>query len=187
MRFRELKLTGAFLIAPEPAVDARGFFARTWCRREFEEHGIGCDWVQSSVSFNRRRGTLRGLHYQATPWAEAKLVRCTGGAIFDVIVDLRAASTTYGEWQAFELSAENRHALFVPEGFAHGFQTLTDDAEVSYQISRDHHPEAARGLRWDDPSLAIAWPECEERILSDADRFRTAVLEPVGAGAPRHE
>ena len=169
MRFVELKLPGAFLIEPERRSDERGFFARTWCRREFAARGIRCDWVQCNVSYNSRRGTLRGLHYQAEPWGEAKLVRCTAGAVHDVIVDLRPDSPTYGRWEAVELTAENRWQLFVPEGLAHGFQTLADDTELFYQMGREHHPEAARGLRWDDPALAIAWPACARRTMSPAD------------------
>src|SRR5262245_56104451 len=170
MRFQELAIDGAFVIEPERREDERGFFARTWCRREFEAHGISCEWLQCSVSFNKRRGTLRGLHYQTPPWQEAKLVRCTMGAVYDVIVDLRPHSRHYGAWAAVELTAQNRRLLYLPEGFAHGFQTLTDNTEVFYQISQEYHAEAARGLRWDDPALAIAWPECRERILSAADR-----------------
>jgi dTDP-4-dehydrorhamnose 3,5-epimerase len=170
MRFQPLPLAGAWLIEPGPKEDERGFFARIWCRREFEVHGILCDWVQCNISFNKRAGTLRGLHYQAAPWEEAKLVRCTTGAIYDVLVDVRSGSPTCGKCYAVELSAQNRHMVYVPQGFAHGFQTLTDDAEVFYQMSQEYHAEAARGLRWNDPTLAIAWPECGERILSAADR-----------------
>jgi dTDP-4-dehydrorhamnose 3,5-epimerase len=170
MRFQELELAGAFRIEPEPKADERGFFARTWCRDEFAIRGICCEWVQCNISFNRRRGTLRGLHYQAEPWAEAKLIRCTMGAVFDVVVDLRPASPTHGRWAAVELTAANRRMLFVPEGFAHGFQTLADETELFYQMSQQYRPEAARGVRWDDPGLAIPWPECRERIISAADR-----------------
>jgi dTDP-4-dehydrorhamnose 3,5-epimerase len=169
VRFVELKLGGAFRIEPERRADERGFFARTWCRREFAARGVCCDWVQCNVSYNRRRGTLRGLHYQAAPWGEAKLVRCTAGGVYDVIVDLRPGSPTRGRWEAVELTAENRWQLFVPEGFAHGFQTLADDTELFYQMGREYCPEAARGLRWDDPALAISWPECRQRTISAAD------------------
>jgi dTDP-4-dehydrorhamnose 3,5-epimerase len=169
MRFQPLPFAGAYLIEPELKVDERGFFARTWCRREFETHGIICDWVQCNTSFNRRRGTLRGLHYQVAPWQEAKLVRCTRGAIFDVIVDLRPWSPHCGAWQPFELTADNGRTLFIPEGFAHGFQTLADDTEVFYQMSREFHAEARRGVRWNDPALRIAWPACGERIMSPTD------------------
>jgi dTDP-4-dehydrorhamnose 3,5-epimerase len=170
MQFQETAIPGALVIDPERRVDERGFFARAWCQREFEAHGIHCAWSQCNISFNKRRGTLRGLHWQATPWAEAKLVRCTMGAIYDVIVDLRPGSSHYGRWTAVELTADNRRMLFVPEGFAHGFQTLVDDTEVFYQMTGEYHPETARGLRWNDPSLGIAWPECPERVISAADR-----------------
>lgn len=158
MRLRQCELAGAFIVEPEPAIDERGFFARLFCRREFEERGLTAEFVQSSISFNRRRGTLRGLHFQVAPREEVKLVRCTAGAIFDVIVDLRPDSRTRRGWTAVELSAHNRLTLYVPRGFAHGFQTLTDDAEVLYQISELHSPEHARGIRWNDPALGIAWP-----------------------------
>jgi dTDP-4-dehydrorhamnose 3,5-epimerase len=170
MRFDELTLADAFLIEPERNEDARGFFARSCCRREFEAHGIACDWVQCNISFNKRRGTLRGLHYQAAPWEEAKLVRCTMGAIYDVIVDLRPDSSSCGKWAALELTEENRRTLFIPEGFAHGFQTLADNTEVFYQMSQEYHAEAVRGVRWNDPALGIGWPACHERIISPNDR-----------------
>src|SRR5207248_8753434 len=134
-RFTPTALAGAFIVQPEPQLDERGFFARTWCRREFAEHGLNPELAQCSVSFTKQKGTIRGLHFQHAPHAEAKLVRCTSGVIFDVIVDLRPASTTYRRWFGAELSAANRHMLYAPEGFAHGFQTLTDDCEVHYQMS----------------------------------------------------
>ena len=170
MIFTETDIKGAWIIEPERREDERGFFARTWCRRAFEERGLDGDLVQCSVSFNRRRGTVRGLHYQARPHGEAKLVRCTRGAIFDVLVDLREGSPTYGKWTAAELTAENRKMLFAPEGFAHGFQTLADEAEVLYQISSYYRPESARGVRWNDPTLAIAWPLADGCIVSERDR-----------------
>jgi dTDP-4-dehydrorhamnose 3,5-epimerase len=169
MRFRELPLGGAFLVEPEPAADERGFFARAWCRREFEAHGIRADWVQCNISLSRRRGTLRGLHYQAAPYGEPKVVRCTRGGMYDVIVDIRPGSPTFGRWAAAELTAENRRMLYAPPGFAHGFQTLADDTEVLYLMGEFYHPEAGRGLRWDDPALAIAWPRCPRRIISKRD------------------
>jgi dTDP-4-dehydrorhamnose 3,5-epimerase len=181
MRFQETTIPGAFVLDPARHEDERGFFARTWCRHEFELHGIGRDWVQCSISFNKRRGTLRGLHWQAAPWEEAKLIRCTAGAIYDVIVDLRRDSPHFGRWLAVQLTATNRQILFVPEGFAHGFQTLMDDSEVSYQMSCEYHPESARGLRWNDPAFAIVWPDCNERIISARDdAFPEFVL---GAGS----
>ncbi len=169
MIFSPTPLAGACVVELEPVADDRGFFARAFCREEFEAHGLNPQLAQSNISFNRRRGTLRGLHYQAAPYAEAKLVRCTQGAIWDVIVDLRADSPSYKRWHAVELSAENRRALYVPEGFAQGFQTLADDSEVLYLMSQFYRPDAARGLRWDDPALGIAWPIADPQ-LSDRDR-----------------
>jgi dTDP-4-dehydrorhamnose 3,5-epimerase len=170
MIFRETKLNGAYIIEPERLEDERGFFARAWCQREFEIKGFNPDVVQCNISFNKKRGTLRGLHYQISPHAEAKVVRCTCGAIFDVIVDLRPDSCTYMAYISVELSAGNRLALYVPEGFAHGFQTLEDDSEVFYQMSEYYHPESARGLRWDDPALGISWPVSPGQLISDRDK-----------------
>jgi dTDP-4-dehydrorhamnose 3,5-epimerase len=158
MKFRELPLPGAWLIEPERINDARGFFARVFCEEEFARHGLETRFVQSSISFNRLKGTLRGLHWQAAPHEEVKLVRCTAGAIFDVIVDLRPGSASYRKWTGVELSADNRRTLYVPKGFAHGFQTCVDDSEVHYQISAFHRPDSARGLRWDDPAIDVRWP-----------------------------
>jgi dTDP-4-dehydrorhamnose 3,5-epimerase len=157
MRFIETKLKGAFILEPEFMEDERGFFARTWCQREFEAHGLDPRLVQCNISFNRRRGTLRGMHYQVEPNAEAKLVRCTMGAIYDVILDLRPESATFKQWLAVELTAENRRMLFIPQGLAHGFQTLMDNTEVFYQMSEFYYPECARGVRYDDPDFAIEW------------------------------
>jgi dTDP-4-dehydrorhamnose 3,5-epimerase len=154
----ETKLKGAFLIEPERLEDERGFFARTWCQREFAARGLNATWVQSSVSFNRTKGTLRGMHYQKAPYEETKLVRCTMGAIFDVLVDLRPGSPTFQQWTAAELTAENRRMLYVPCGVAHGFQTLVDNTEVCYEISEFYHPEAAGGVCWNDPAFGIPWP-----------------------------
>ncbi|MGO8919064.1 MAG: dTDP-4-dehydrorhamnose 3,5-epimerase [Stellaceae bacterium] len=158
MIFTPARLPGLCLVAPERHEDERGWFARSWCAREFAAHGLDARPAQTSLSFNRRQGTLRGLHYQLPPYAEAKLVRCVRGAIWDVALDLRPHSATRGQWQAFELSAENGCALYLPEGFAHGFQTLLAESEVLYQISSFHAPEAAAGVRYDDPAFAIAWP-----------------------------
>lgn len=169
MTFVECALKGAWIVEPERVVDARGFFARTWCARELAAHGLDPRLAQCGLSFNPRRGTLRGLHYQAAPHAEAKLVRCTMGAIFDVIVDLREDSPTRHRHASVVLTAANRTMLYVPPGFAHGFQTLQDDTEVFYQMSVPHAPEAARGVRWDDPAFAIPWPAAE-RIISERDR-----------------
>jgi len=167
--FAETKLEGAFVIEPERLGDERGFFARTWCRREFEAHGLNPRLVQCNVSFNRKKGTLRGMHYQAAPHEEAKLVRCTMGAIYDVIIDLRPDSPTFRQWTAVELTEDNRCMLYVPEGFAHGFQTLENDTEVLYQMSEFYHPESARGVRWDDPAFGIEWP-IEQLTISSRDR-----------------
>ena len=169
MRFVPTGLEGAWLIESEAATDERGVFARTFCEREFAAHGIVFRVVQCSTSYNKRRGTLRGMHYQAGEAAEDKLVRCTAGAIHDVIVDLRPGSATRLKWYASELSAENRRQLFAPKGFAHGFMTLSDGAEVYYQMAQFYEPAAARGVRWNDPALAIRWPAIEP-ILSERDR-----------------
>ena len=158
------------VIEIERKEDDRGFFARTFCQREFEEHGLRSAFVQCSVSFNRHKGTLRGMHFQATPFEEAKLVRCIRGSIHDVIIDLRRESPTFKKHFALALSAENRKTLYVPEGFAHGFQTLEDDTEVFYQISQFYSPEHARGVRWDDPAFGIPWPSVRERIMIERDR-----------------
>lgn len=164
MIFRETRLAGVWVVEPERLDDERGFFARTWCRREFESRGLSPALAQCSLSFTRRRGTVRGMHFQAAPHAEAKLVRCTRGAIHDVALDVRRGSPTFGQWVAAELTADNRHMLYVPEGVAHGFQTLSDDAEVFYQISTPHAPEAERGVRWDDAAVGIAWPVADVTV-----------------------
>jgi dTDP-4-dehydrorhamnose 3,5-epimerase len=158
MKITHLPLSGAHLVELEPVADERGFFARTWCAEEFRTYGLNPTLAQCSISFNKRRGTLRGLHYQEEPHAEAKLVRCTAGAIQDVILDLRPASNSFGKWFAVELTSANRKMLYVPEGLAHGFQTLIDDTEVFYQISVNYHPESGRGVRWNDPLFGIEWP-----------------------------
>lgn len=169
MLFTETCLKGAFLIEPERHEDERGFFARTWCRHEFAAHGLNAELVQCNVSYNRRKGTLRGMHYQRAPYAEAKLVRCTRGAIYDVIIDLRPDSPTRLQWLAVRLTAEDGRMLTIPEGFAHGFQTLEDDTEVFYQMSAFYAPEAAAGIRWNDPYFGISWPLADP-ILSEKDR-----------------
>lgn len=157
MLFIETKLKGAFIIDIAPRQDERGFFARSWCADEFEKHGLNPRLAQCNISFNKKRGTLRGMHYQAEPFPEAKLVRCTMGAMYDVMIDLRQNSPTFKQWLAVELTAQNRRALYIPEGFAHGFQTLEDDTEVFYQMSEFYHPECARGVRWDDPAFGVEW------------------------------
>jgi len=159
----------AYTIELEPTVDERGFFARTWCAQEFKLRGLNPNLAQCSVSFNRQKGTLRGLHYQNEPYPEAKLVRCCSGSIYDVILDLRPTSPSYREWFAVELTAANRKMVYVPQGFAHGFQTLADETEVFYQISESYRPELAGGVRWDDPQFAIKWPVLEP-IISKRDR-----------------
>jgi len=170
MLFRTTKLPGVFLLEPERHEDDRGFFARVWCHDEFRGHGLNADLSQISVSYNRRRGTLRGMHWQAPPHAEAKVVRCTRGAIYDIALDVRCGVPTTRQWVGFELTAANGHALYIPEGCAHGFQTLSDDTEVLYLISAPYDAAAARGARWDDAAFAIQWPAAAERIIADRDR-----------------
>jgi dTDP-4-dehydrorhamnose 3,5-epimerase len=164
--FRETDLPGAFLIDIEPRTDERGLFARTWCREEFAAHGLDTRVAQTSVSLNRKRGTLRGMHFQAPPRSEVKLVRCLRGAIYDVIIDLRPTSPTFLRHLGVELAGETRRALYIPEGFAHGFQTLADDVEISYQMTVPHAPEAARGVRWNDPAFGIEWPIASPILLA---------------------
>jgi dTDP-4-dehydrorhamnose 3,5-epimerase len=167
--FTETELKGSFVIELDRLEDERGFFARSWCQREFEARGLNAKIVQCNISFNKKRGTVRGMHYQEAPYEEARLVRCTSGAIYDVIVDLRPGSPVYLRHVAVILTAENRKMVYVPEGFAHGFQTLADDTEVLYQMSEFYSPSAARGVRWNDPALGIAWPE-PLRVISEKDR-----------------
>ncbi len=169
MIFIETKLKRAFIVKPELLEDERGFFARTWCRNQFKKHGLNRKLAQCSISFNKKGGTLRGIHYQAPPHAEAKLIRCTMGAIYDVIIDLRPDSNTFKEWIALELTAQNRQMLYVPEGCAHGFQTLMDNTEVFYQMSQFFKDKFARGVRWNDPAFAIAWP-IDNPIICERDR-----------------
>jgi dTDP-4-dehydrorhamnose 3,5-epimerase len=169
MKYVETELKGAYIVEPDRLEDERGFFARTWCRKEFEQHGLNSNLAQCSISFNRNKGTLRGMHFQAFPYEEAKLVRCTKGAIYDVIIDLRSDSETFMQWIAVELTAENRKMIYIPEGFAHGFQTLENDTEVFYQMSEFFAPEYARGVRWNDPMFSIEWPD-DIRIISEKDK-----------------
>ncbi len=169
MQFVPASLAGAYVIEPELLSDERGFFARTWCRDEFADKGLNPNLVQCNISFNKRRGTLRGMHYQKAPYAEAKLVRCTQGAIYDVIIDLREGSKTYLGWFGVELTAENRKALYVPEGVAHGFMTLAHDTEVLYQMSEFFRAESASGVRWNDSAFAIQWPEAVG-MISERDK-----------------
>ena len=169
MIFQETPLAGAFVIDVEPHEDERGFFARTYCQEEFEANGLDPTVVQASISFNRQRGTLRGMHYQAPPHEETKVVRCTAGAIYDVIIDLRPHSSTFIQWHGVTLSAENRTMFYIPSGFAHGFLTLEDNTEVLYQMSEFYYPDSARGVRWDDPAFGIDWP-AHPTLMSDRDR-----------------
>jgi len=164
MIFLETPLRGAYVIEIEKREDGRGFFARSWCKEEFAAKGLDTRLVQCNVSFNKKKGTLRGLHYQLPPHAETKLVRCTKGALYDVIVDLRADSPTFLTWFGVELTAENYRMLYIPQRLAHGFQTLKDGTEIFYQMSEFYAPEAARGLRWDDPRLGIVWPMADRTI-----------------------
>jgi dTDP-4-dehydrorhamnose 3,5-epimerase len=169
MRFLETPLRGAFVIEPERFADERGFFVRTFCAREFEEQGLDPRVAQANLSFNDRRGTLRGMHYQRPPFAEVKLVRCTRGAIHDVIIDLRPDSPTFRGHFAVRLDSENRKMLYIPEGFAHGFLTLEDSTEVAYQMSAPYSPEHGAGVRYDDPVFGIVWPE-PVRVIAERDR-----------------
>jgi dTDP-4-dehydrorhamnose 3,5-epimerase len=168
MRLEQLPVAGAFIVSPERHCDARGWFARTFCRDEFAAHGLIGDFVQCSASFNARRGTLRGMHFQRAPHEETKLVRCTRGAVFDVLLDLRPDSATFRHWHAVELSEQDGVAVYVPAGLAHGFQSLTDTTEVFYQITERYLPETSAGVRWNDPAFAIDWP-IRPPILSQRD------------------
>jgi dTDP-4-dehydrorhamnose 3,5-epimerase len=186
MIFEETPLTGAFVVVPEPIADNRGFFARLFCAETFAAQGLNPHLDQISVSHNVRAGTVRGMHLQRPPAAEAKIVRVTAGAIFDVIVDVRAGSATYGRWYGIELSAENRKLLYIPEGFAHGFQTLIAGTEVTYHISRPYAPELATGLPYNDPDLGIAWPIAGPIVISERDaawaQFRDFAPVETGDG-----
>lgn len=169
MIFRETELNGAYEIEPDPHRDDRGFFARVWCRRELEANGLDTRISQCSISFNKKKGTLRGMHWQCAPHEEVKLVRCTSGSIYDVIIDLRPVSRTFMRHIGLVLSADNRKILYIPEGFAHGFLTLEDNTEVFYQISEFYAPESARGVRWNDPAFGIRWP-MDIAVISERDR-----------------
>lgn len=169
MIFAETALAGVWLVTPELVEDMRGFFARAWCEQEFAAAGLHGRWVQFSFSFNKTRGTLRGLHYQRAPHQEIKLVRCTMGSLHDVVVDLRPQSPTFRQHVAVQLSAENRKMLYIPEGCAHGFQTLQDDTEMLYHMSEPYAPNHGAGVRWNDPAFGIAWPDGNP-ILAERDR-----------------
>jgi dTDP-4-dehydrorhamnose 3,5-epimerase len=184
MTFAETGLLGAWVVDVERHVDERGFFARSWCSREFEERGMNASVVQCNVSGSAKRGTLRGMHYQVPPFAEIKLVRCTRGAIYDVIIDLRETSSTYLQHFGVELTADNHRALYIPEGLAHGYLTLQDHSEVFYQMSAFYEPTAARGVRWNDPAFAIEWP-LPVTVISSRDRDYPDFRSPVAKGALR--
>lgn len=169
MIFKGTKLKGAFIIELEKQKDERGFFARTWDKEKLQKHRLNSQLVQCNISFNKKKGTLRGMHYQIKPYEEAKLVRCTKGSIYDVIIDLRPRSKTFREWLAVKLSQKNYKSLYIPEGFAHGFQTLEDNTEVFYQMSEVYAPSYARGIRWDDPAFKISWP-LKHMIISKKDQ-----------------
>ena len=169
MLFTESKLKGAFVLEPERREDNRGFFARTFCQREFEAHGLNPLVVQCNIAYNRKKGTLRGMHFQNPPFQEAKLVRCTQGTILDVILDLRPDSPTYKKWASAELSEDNHRMLYIPEGFAHGYQTLTETTEIIYQVSQFYAPESASGVRHNDPAFGIEWP-LEVTAISELDK-----------------
>ena len=169
MIFTETKIKGVYILEPELLKDARGFFARSFCKEELQNYGLETEIVQCNISYNKKRGTLRGMHYQATPYEEAKIVSCTKGAIHDVVLDLRKYSETYLKWFSEELSDENFKMMYIPKGCAHGFQTLKDGAVVYYQMTEFFHPECAKGVRWDDPIFEIQWPP-GERIISERDK-----------------
>lgn len=170
MIFHATRLSGAFIVEMEQRGDDRGFFARNFCRKEFEAHRLNAEIQQVNIGFNKHRRTLRGLHYQVSPYAETKVVRCTNGALYDVILDLRPASPTYRQWMGVELTAENRLMLYVPEGFAHGYLTLRDNTEVLYFVSEFYAPGAERGIRWNDPAFDIVWPEKDDLVISEKDK-----------------
>ena len=176
MKLTPTELTGVWTLDLAPHTDERGFFARAWCQRELAAQGLETDLVQCNISFNAKRGTLRGMHWQAAPHEETKIVRVTRGALYDVVVDVRPDSPTFGRWIGVELSADNRRALYIGTGFAHGFQTLEDDTEIFYQMGESYHAESMRALRWDDPDVGIAWPIAEP-ILSDRDRRHPCLAE----------
>jgi dTDP-4-dehydrorhamnose 3,5-epimerase len=168
--FKETNLKGAFVIEPEKFEDQRGFFARAFSQQEFMDHGLPGHFVEAGISFSLRKHTVRGMHFQAAPHAQAKLVRCTRGAIYDAMIDLRPESPTYKQWFAHELTERNRLLLYIPEGFAHGFQTLEDESEIFYQLSEHYTPASERGVRWNDPAFGIQWPETENIIINERDR-----------------
>lgn len=183
MIFKETEIKDVFVVEFELIRDERGFFACSWSQEEFEQRGLNPRLVQCNVSFNKKSGTLRGMHYQIEPHQEAKLVRCTRGGIYDVAVDLRPESVTRYRWVAAELTADNYRMLYVPEGFAHGYQTLEDNTEIHYQMSEYYHPESARGFRWDDPRMAIEWP-LPVTVMSERDRQFEMISDLVSQASP---
>jgi dTDP-4-dehydrorhamnose 3,5-epimerase len=180
MIFTETKLKGAFIIDVKRLEDERGFFGRAWCKREFEQHGLNSNAVQANVSYNKVKGTLRGMHFQVAPYAEAKIIRCTSGALYDVIIDIRPESPTYKQWIGVELTEESMRMLYVPEGFAHGFVTLKDHTSAHYLVTQYYTPGSESGIRYDDPEFDIAWP-IKPTVVSEKDRaipdFAGAVLQ----------
>lgn len=170
MIFTETKIKGVFIIEPELLTDERGFFARSFCKDEFRDHGLETDIVQCNISYNKKKGTLRGMHYQAPPFEEAKIVSCTKGSIYDVVLDLRKDSATYCQWIAVELTNENYKMVYIPKGCAHGFQTLKNDSVVFYQMTEYFHPECAKGIRWDDSAFGIVWPQKNRIIIAKKDQ-----------------
>lgn len=170
MIFTETKLNGVYIIEPERLEDKRGFFARIWCQKEFEAHNLNYRLLQANISFSKKKGTIRGMHYQVAPYEEIKLVRCTSGAIFDVVIDLRPDSPTYKQWLGVELTSDNHKMLYVPEGFVHGYQTLMDNTEVFYPTSQFYTPNSERGILWNDPAFNIEWQKCDNLIISDKDK-----------------
>lgn len=171
MIFTETEIKGAYIIEPELLTDERGFFARSFCKEEFREKGLETEIIQCNISYNKKSGTLRGMHYQAPPFEEAKIVSCVRGSIYDVVVDLRRDSSSYCRWFATELTEHNFKMVYIPKGCAHGFQTLEDDCMVYYQMTEFFHPECARGVRWDDPQFAIEWPKCDRKIIAKRDQL----------------
>jgi len=170
MKFTETGLDGAFVIEIEPRLDERGFFARGWCRREFEAAGIRINFVQANIAFSKNKGTLRGMHFQKAPHAEAKFLRCVRGAVFDVMIDLRTDSPTFKKWFGIELTADNHKMVFIPEGFAHGYLATVDDTEVFYLVSAFYSPDTEGGVRWDDPAFGVKWPMTGNLIISEKDK-----------------
>lgn len=180
MIFNKTKLEGAWTITIKKLEDERGFFGRSWCQKEFDEHGLVSTVVQANVSYNKKKGTLRGMHYQEHPYEETKLVRCTRGAIYDVVIDLRPGSPTYKQWIGEELTADNYTMLYVPRNFGHGFITLEDDTEVTYQVSQFYTPGAEKGIRWDDPAFNIQWP-VQPLLISEKDRSHPDFKDTISA------